>query len=77
MIKDQKIIDFDQMLKAIDIICRFCTATNSARCLQCGANLTIKENWDKLTSEQKAKCECPWNGIQSDIDFRTFEWEGE
>ena len=41
-------IDFKQMINAIDIICRFCTATNSVRCLSCGANLTIKENWDKL-----------------------------
>lgn len=77
MIKEQKEINFDEMIDAIDIICRFCTATNSARCLSCGANLTIRENWDKLTKEQKARCECPWNGIQSDIDFRTWEWEEE
>lgn len=38
-------IDFNQMLDAIDIICRFCTATNSDLCLRCGANLTIRENW--------------------------------
>lgn len=67
-------IDFNQMLDAIDVICRFCTATNSIQCLNCGANLTIKQNWDKLTSEQKARCECPWNGIESKNDTRTFEF---
>ena len=67
-------IDFKQMINAIDIICRFCTATNSVKCLSCGANLTIKENWDKLTSEEKLRCECPWNGIQSEQDYRTFEF---
>lgn len=70
-------IDFNQMLDAIDIICRFCTATNSDLCLRCGANLTIRENWDKLTPAQKQRCECPWNGIQSDIDYRTFEFGEE
>ena len=67
-------IDFKQMINAIDIICRFCTATNSVRCLSCGANLTIKENWDKLTLEEKLRCECPWNGVQSERDYRTFEF---
>lgn len=56
-------IDFKQMINAIDVICRFCTATNSVKCLNCGANLTIKENWDKLTAEEKLRCECPWNGV--------------
>lgn len=70
-------IDFKQMINAIDVICRFCTATNSVRCLSCGANLTIKENWDKLTPEEKLKCECPWNGIQSNKDYRTFEFGEE
>ena len=70
-------IDFKQMLNAIDVICRFCTATNSIRCLKCGANITIKENWNKLTSEQKARCECPWNGLESDNEVRNFEFEEE
>lgn len=73
----QKEIDFNQMINAIDVICRFCTATNSARCLSCGANLTIKENWGKLTPEQKLRCECPWNGVQSERDYRTFEFGEE
>lgn len=67
-------IDFKKMIDAIDVICRFCTATNSNRCLNCGANLTIRENWNKLTKEEKERCRCPWNGIQSDIDFRSFEF---
>lgn len=70
-------IDFKQMINAIDVICRFCTATNSVRCLSCGANLTIKENWNKLTPEEKLRCECPWNGVQSDKDYRTFEFGEE
>lgn len=67
-------IDFGKMIDAIDVICRFCTAVNSDKCLSCGANLTIKENWNKLTKEEKERCECPWNGIQSDVDFRSFEF---
>lgn len=67
-------IDFKQMIDAIDVICRFCTATNSVKCLNCGANFTIKENWDKLTPEEKLRCECPWNGVQNERDYRTFEF---
>ena len=73
----QKIIDYNSMLAAIDIICRFCTATNSIRCKSCGANLTIKENYDKLSMKQKEMVEAPWNGLENPLDTRTFEWEFE
>lgn len=58
----QKVIDFNNMIKAIDVICRFCEYHN---CSSCGANLTITSHWEELSAEQKLMCECPWNGIQT------------
>ena len=60
---DQKVVDFEAMLNAIDVLCRFCPQMAAEQCLTCGANLAVKENWEKLTPEQKERCDCPWNGI--------------
>jgi hypothetical protein len=60
---DQKVVDFEAMLDAIDVLCRFCPQMAAERCLTCGANLAVKENWEKLTPGQKERCDCPWNGI--------------
>ena len=60
---DQKVVDFNNMLEAIEVLCRFCPSTAAEQCLSCGANLAVKANWGKLTSEQKERCDCPWSGM--------------
>ena len=63
MKRDQKVVDMGALIDAIEVLCRFCPSMAAERCLTCGANLAVKENWEKLTPEQKERCDCPWNGI--------------
>ena len=62
--RDQKVVDFQAMIEAIDVLCRFCPSMAAERCLSCGANLAVKANWEKLSKEQRDRCDCPWNGVQ-------------
>ena len=50
------------MLDAIEVLCRFCPSMAAEQCLSCGANLAVKANWEKLSKEQKERCDCPWSG---------------
>lgn len=60
---EQKVFDFNSMMDAIDVLCRFCEINNIDECLNCGVNKAVKANWEKLTKEQKDRCDCPWNGV--------------
>lgn len=71
---NQKEINFKEIIKAADVVCRFCAEVNSIKCKSCGVNLTIQKNYDKLSLEEREMVECPWNGIENPLDTRKFEF---